>query len=112
MRYRLTRGSRAHGKTSVLDAEKWCAEHRGEPSRRARVTGIEIAALRKRCGLEETMSFNDGVNPERVGAMEELVRDLLERRCRQSCADCEHEEDDGCEFGRRARELGIEARHG
>lgn len=28
----------------------------------------------------------------------ELVRDLLQLRCRQSCADCEHEDDEGCDF--------------
>lgn len=52
MRYRLTRGSRAHGKTSVHDGDAWCASYRGKPSRRARITNIEIAALLKRCGLE------------------------------------------------------------
>ena len=37
-----------------------------------------------------------------------LVRDLLQLRCRQSCADCEHEDDEGCDFMTRALELGIE----
>ena len=36
----------------VADAERWCASYHGKPSRRARVTEIEIAALLKRCGLE------------------------------------------------------------
>ena len=37
---------------NVADAEKWCASYRGKPSRRVRITEIEIAALLKRCGLE------------------------------------------------------------
>ena len=37
---------------NVADAEKWCASYHGRPSRRARITSIEIAALLKRCGLE------------------------------------------------------------
>lgn len=44
------------------------------------------------------------------GELEEaraLIRELVERRCRRSCADCEHDEDDGCEFMRRAIEVGA-----
>jgi len=37
---------------NVAEAEKWCSGYRGKPSRRARITEIEIAALMKRCGLE------------------------------------------------------------
>ena len=53
MRYRLTRGSRAHGKTSVLDGDAWCESYRGKPSERPRITNIEIAALAARCGIED-----------------------------------------------------------
>lgn len=45
---------------------------------------------------------------EREKELEELVRDLLQLRCRQSCADCEHEDDEGCDFMTRALELEIE----
>lgn len=39
---------------------------------------------------------------------DQLICDLLERQCRRSCADCEHEKDEGCEFMARALELGID----
>lgn len=51
---------------------------------------------------------------EREKELEELVRDLLQLRCPlstsscKSCADCEHEDDEGCDFMTRALELGIE----
>lgn len=45
---------------------------------------------------------------EREKELEDLVRDLFQLRCRQSCVDCEHEDDDGCDFMTRALELGIE----
>ena len=53
MRYRVTKGSLASGKASALDRDEWCAEYNGKPSRRRRYTEIELAALRRRCGLEE-----------------------------------------------------------
>ena len=38
-----------------------------------------------------------------------LIRDMLSNmRCRRSCADCPHEEDDGCEYMRRALEIGVD----
>lgn len=45
-----------------------------------------------------------------VADRDALIRDLLERRCRQSCADCVHEEDEGCDLMTRALEMGIEVR--
>ena len=53
MRYRVTKGTRANGKASTWDAEKWCAEYRGKLSRRKRYTDFELAALKRRCGLED-----------------------------------------------------------
>lgn len=48
------------------------------------------------------------LGPEREKELEELVRDLFQLRCRQSCVDCEHEDDEGCDFMTRALELEIE----
>lgn len=45
---------------------------------------------------------------KREKELEDLVRDLLQLRCRRSCIDCEHEDDDGCDFMTRALDLGIE----
>lgn len=39
--------------------------------------------------------------------LKKLVADLMDLRCARSCADCPHEEDYGCEFMRRALELGV-----
>lgn len=40
---------------------------------------------------------------------DELIRDILrDVRCRRSCGDCPHDEDEGCEFMSRAIEMGIE----
>lgn len=40
----------------------------------------------------------------------QLIRELLQLRCPEpmACADCGHDEDDGCEFMRRALEMGVE----
>ena len=47
----------------------------------------------------------------RIRQLEALVRDIMkgDPKCTaRSCADCEHDEDDGCGIYRRMRELGIE----
>ena len=57
--------------------------------------------------------FGDGydvatyVPRRRLNDARALIRDMLELRCRDSCADCPHEEDDGCGFMRRAIEIGA-----
>ena len=53
MRYRVTKGSRSQGKASLWDAEQWCAEYHGKPSKPPRFNKYELLVLKKRCGLED-----------------------------------------------------------
>ncbi len=53
MRSRVTKGTRANGKASTWDAEQWCAEYHGKPSKPPRFNKYELMALKKRCGLED-----------------------------------------------------------
>ena len=45
-----------------------------------------------------------------VADRDALICDLLRLRCPEPmmCADCEHEEDEGCDFMTRALEMGVE----
>ena len=57
---------------------------------------------------EWQLEHSGTLKSKREKELEELVRDIFQFRCRQSCADCEHEDDEGCDFMTRALELGIE----
>lgn len=65
------------------------------------------ARLHEEAELPNLLAEIDGLKWA-VEERDALIRDLLERRCRDSCADCEHEKDDGCDFVTRALEMGIE----
>ena len=54
------------------------------------------------------MSFGEGNLHEAIKKRDELIRDMLQEiQCKRSCADCPHEEDEGCEFMSRSIELGV-----
>ena len=110
-----------HNDDGTREERRYVPEGGTENEWKARCRDVLELERKARSDYEQAMVTLQGefaraehMKAERDGlqwAVEErdaLIRDLLERRCRRSCADCEHDEDDGCGIYRRMRELGIE----
>ena len=81
--------TRRRNPEKVARADGWCAEYHGEPSVRKRYTNFELAALKRRCGLEGDMSFGEGNLHEKVDRLKDVNGKLCaeinrqERRIRE-----------------------------